>query len=83
MIARYAGNTHSTAVKVMFPIEAADIDTYMQSEQEIVFYVTVREHHWTTSQGKEYSDLSKGFATIWADNPTKVVLSNYQEHVVQ
>lgn len=83
MIARYAGSTHSTAVKVMFPIEAADIDTYVQSEQEIVFYVTVREHHWTTSQGKEYSDLSKGFATIWADNPTKVVLSNYQEHTVQ
>jgi hypothetical protein len=82
MICRYSLSEHSAPIKVVFPISAEDIDFYIQQEEDIVFYVNVKDHYWKTTSGNEYSDLSKGFATIWAENPTKVVIQNKNQSTV-
>ena len=73
MIARYAGSNHAPAVRVVFPLSADEIDSYIKQEEDVCFYVTVKDHHWVTTHGDDKADLCKGYATIWAENPTKIV----------
>jgi hypothetical protein len=55
----------------------------MKSEEELVYYVTVEDHDWATVSGNENSDLCRGYGTIIAAWPTKVLKVNNQEHTVQ
>lgn len=83
MIGRYVGSNHAAPVKVVFPVSAEMLNVYMQDEADSVFYVDVKDHHWKTTHGDDKADLCKGFATVWAENPVKVIQFRNKEMTVQ
>jgi len=85
MVGRYTSATGDTALRVVFPVSSGELKAFINTEDTIVYYVSVKNHKWDSITGPQgsTSDLSRGYATIWAEAPTRVVLSSNTYHTVQ
>jgi Glutamine amidotransferase domain len=83
MVATHYIAGSQTPIKCLFTLPIEQFDFHMKSEEELVYYVTVEDHDWATVSGNENSDLCRGYGTIIAAWPTKVLKVNNQEHTVQ
>lgn len=77
-------NGSNLPVKVLFPLPMEDFEFSMTKEDDPVFYVTVDDHAWEgIGTGNTTNDLSRGYGCIWGVTPTRVIISDNKEHVVQ
>ena len=85
MIGKWVHSNNINTLKVVFPVTAGELKTFINTEDTIVYYVSVKNHVWDSLTGPEgsTSDLSRGYATLWAEQPTRVVLSSNTYHTVQ
>ena len=72
----------SYQIPVVFPVKEAVLHETINTEGEVIYYVTVKNHYWANNSimAHREEDKQRGFPYLWAEEPIALTSAAVQVH---